>query len=76
MKEIKNTTNRPLRVPLPQGKTLHLGPRHTGEVAASALEHPPFQEMVESGEVEVLGEGDPESRHPFKEETGPAEPSP
>lgn len=68
MKEIRNATTRPLQVPLPQGKTLHLGPRKTGQVTAQTLDHPPFQELVKSGDVEVLGEGEPESQHPFKEE--------
>lgn len=68
MKVIRNTTTRPLRVPLPQGKTLHLGPRKQGEVTGPTLDHPPFQEMVEAGEIEVIGEGEPKSQHPFKEE--------
>lgn len=68
MKEIRNTQTRPLRVPLPQGKVLHLNPRGTGQVPATALEHPPFQKLVEAGDVEVLGDGTPESRHPLKEE--------
>lgn len=68
MKEIRNTTTRPLRVPLPQGKVLHLNPRSTGQVPDTAEEHPPFQKLVEAGEVEVLGEGTPENRHPLKEE--------
>lgn len=68
MKEIRNTTTRPLRVPLPQRRTLHLNPRTTGQVPDSALEHPPFQALVEEGRVEVLGAGTPESRHPLKKE--------
>ena len=66
MKEIRNTTSKPLRVPLPQGKTLHLGPRHTGQVAPQALEHPPLRELVESGELDILGEGEAQHGHPFK----------
>lgn len=75
MKDIRNATTQPLRVPLPQGKVLHLNPRGTGQVPAGALEHPPFQKLVEAGEVEVLGEGAHETRHPLKEERmsgGPA----
>lgn len=68
MKEIKNTGHAPLRVPLPQGKTLHLGPLHTGQVTASALEHPPFKKLVEDGKLEILGEGEPEKRNPLKED--------
>jgi len=68
MKEIRNKTHAPLRVPLPQGKTLHLGPLHTGEVAASAVDHPPFKKLVDDGKIELLGEGEPEQRNPFKED--------
>lgn len=68
MKDIRNLTTRPLRVPLPQGKTLHLGPKHIGKVAAHAVDHPPFKALVEAGEIEIIGEGEPESAHPFKEE--------
>jgi hypothetical protein len=67
MKDIRNTTHKPLRVPLPKGKTLHLGPQLTGQVAANALEHPPFKKLVESGDIEIVGEGKAESRHPVKE---------
>jgi len=68
MKDIRNKTHEPLRVPLPQGKTLHLGPLQTGEVGANALDHPPFKKLVDDGKVEVLGEGEPELRNPFKED--------
>lgn len=68
MKEIRNKTHAPLRVPLPHGKTLHLGPLNTGEVAASALEHPPFKKLVDDEKIEILGDGDPEHRNPFKED--------
>ena len=69
MKTIKNTTHRPLRVPLPRGGTLHLGPLHTGEVGQDALDHPPFQKLVEAGSIEVLGEGDHSLPHPTKKES-------
>lgn len=53
MKTITNKTHRPLRVPLPQGKVLHLGPSQTGEIADSAEDHPPLKAMIDGGEVEV-----------------------
>jgi len=62
MKTIRNTTHKPLRVPLPRGKVLHLGPQKTGEIAAGAEEHPPLVKLIEAGEIEVLGEG--EHEHP------------
>jgi hypothetical protein len=68
MQEIRNATHEPLRVPLPQGKVLHLGPLQTGEISDHTLDHPPFKKMVEEGKVEILGEGEGERHHPFKEE--------
>lgn len=56
MKTIRNKTSRPLRVPLPRGKTLHLGPRKEGQVATHDIDHPPLQKLVGAGEIEVLGE--------------------
>ena len=57
VKTISNKTARPLRVPLPRGKTLHLGPRKTGQIASEDAEHPPLKKLVEAGEIEILGEG-------------------
>jgi hypothetical protein len=59
MKTVRNTTPRPLAVPLPGGKALHLGPRKTGEIATQAAEHPPLVRLVEAGELEVLDDGHP-----------------
>jgi hypothetical protein len=76
MKDVRNIAKKPLRVPLPQGKILHLGLNQEGQVPASALDHPPFQELVEAGELEVLGEGSHDLPHPSKkaggETSGPA----
>ena len=55
--EIKNTSKRPLKVPLPGGKTLFLGPGAKGNVSDKASDHPPLEELVESGTIEVLGSG-------------------
>src|SRR4030095_4536639 len=57
VKTISNKTARPLRVPLPRGKTLHLGPKKTGQIASEDAEHPPLKKLVEAGELEILGEG-------------------
>jgi hypothetical protein len=53
MKTIVNKTTDPLRVPLPQGKTLHLGPKKTGQISVHDVEHPPLVKMVEVGKVEI-----------------------
>ena len=54
MKTVRNTTHTPLAVPLPGGKTLHLGPLKTGEIATPAAEHPPLMRLVEEGKLEVF----------------------
>ena len=57
MKTIRNASTRPLRVKLPGGKVLHLGPGKTGQIAAGAEDHAAVRELIESGAIEVLGEG-------------------
>lgn len=57
VKTIRNETNDPLRVPLPQGKTLHLGPRKTGQISHKDLDHGPFQKLVESGQIVIEDDG-------------------
>jgi hypothetical protein len=54
--DIKNKTNRPLSISLPGGKTLHLGPRKKGQIAANAVDHPPVKKLVEAGEIEIADE--------------------
>jgi hypothetical protein len=54
MKTIKNTTNRPLRVPLPRGKVVHVGPAKTAEVTTEAAEYAGLQKLVTAGEIEFV----------------------
>lgn len=65
MKIVVNKLTRPLRVPLPQGKVLHLGPRQKGQIADHAVDHEPLQALVEDGSIEVLaaGAGGPHHAH-------------
>jgi hypothetical protein len=58
MKEIRNKTNRPLRIPLPGGKTLHLGPSMVAQITDKATEHEGLQELIEEGSIEIVGEGE------------------
>jgi hypothetical protein len=53
MKTVTNKTRQPLSVPLPRGKTLHLGPGKTGQVAANAIDFPPFKKLVDEGSITV-----------------------
>lgn len=57
MKEIVNKTHRPVRVPLPGGKFLHLGPAKSGQVSDQATQLPSFQRLLNDGTIELLGEG-------------------
>ena len=57
MKTIKNQTNRPLRVPLPRGKFIHLGPAKSGQISTEAAEHSGLKKLIEAGEIELFDEG-------------------
>jgi len=61
MKEIRNRTQAPLRVPLARGRVLHLGPARTGQASDDALQYPAFRKLVEAGSIEVLDDGKTES---------------
>jgi len=51
--DITNKTQRPLRVSLPGGKKLFLGPGRTGQITPKAAEHPPVKALIEAGELEI-----------------------
>jgi len=58
MKTVMNKTSTPLKLPLPRGKSLHLGPRQTGQIRDEATEHPALKKLVDAGKIEVMdGEG-------------------
>lgn len=59
MRNIRNLTAAPLRVPLPAGKTLHLGPHETGSIRDAAAEHPALRKLVEAGSLEIGESGHP-----------------
>ena len=54
---IENKANRPLTVPLPRGKKLHLGVGMTGQINAKAATHPALVKLIEAGELEILDGG-------------------
>ncbi len=58
MREVLNKTMQPVRIPLPGGRVLHLGPGKVAQIADNAAQHPSVQRLVESGTIEVLGEGE------------------
>ena len=58
MKDVQNKKMRPLRIPLPGGKVLHLGPQKVAQIADNALEHPGVQRLIKDGTIEILGDGE------------------
>ena len=59
MKTILNRTSRPIRIRLPRGKTLHLGPSKTGHISDDGLSREAVQELLRAGQIEVIGEDHP-----------------
>lgn len=53
---IKNTTKKPMSVPLPGGKRLFLGPGKEGQIGAKAGKHPSLVALVEAGELEIVSD--------------------
>ena len=60
-KSITNKTRTALRVPLPRGKVLRLGPNQTGHISPHDFEHPPLKKLVQAGTIEVVDDKDNES---------------
>ncbi len=58
MKTILNKSQKPLKVPLPRGKVLHLGPHKEGQITDHAVDHPPLKALLEAGDLEIVGEGE------------------
>jgi len=58
VKIVSNKTNRPIKIALPGGKFLHLGPLKTGQISDNAAERPAIKKLLEAGEIEILGEGE------------------
>jgi hypothetical protein len=59
MKTIRNRSQRPIKIQMPGGKVLHLGPQRTGQISDQASRLPSFRRLVDSGDIEVVGEGEP-----------------
>ena len=57
MAEVTNKIGKPLSIPLPRGKTLHLGPRKSGQISSHDIEHPALKKLVEEGVIEMVAEG-------------------
>jgi ribosomal protein L19E len=74
VKEIRNKTTRPIRVALPGGKSLHLGPAKVAQIADNAITHAAVKKLIEAGTIEIVGEGErAESGGPSSSTPGPSQ---
>ncbi len=71
MKTIRNKTQKPLKVPLLAGKTLHLGPLKSGQIADSAAGAPAIRRLIDVGAIEIIGEGAAHQQEAARAEEGP-----
>ena len=55
--EIKNTTTASLRVPLPAGKRVFLGPGGKAKITNKAVDHPPVKALIDAGTLEIMAGG-------------------
>ena len=53
MPAVTNKTGKPLSISLPRGKTLHLGPRKSGQISSHDIEHPALKKLVDAGTIEI-----------------------
>jgi hypothetical protein len=51
---VTNKTRKPLSVALARGRTLHLGPGKSGEIAPKDVEHPAVKALVDAGAIEIV----------------------
>ena len=56
MKTIANKTRKPLKIRLPGGKTLHLGPLKSGQISDQAADDDSIRRLVKAKEIEIVGE--------------------
>jgi len=54
---VRNKTQKPLSVPLPRGKVLHVGPLKTAEIASDDAEHAGVKALIERGALEIVAVG-------------------
>ena len=56
MAAVTNKTGKPLSITLPRGKTLHLGPRKSGQISSHDIEHPSLKKLVDAGAIEIVAD--------------------
>ena len=58
MKTVVNKTRKPIKIPLPQGKALHLGPGKSGQVRDDAVERTALKKLIVAGEIKIVEGGE------------------
>jgi len=54
MKTVINKTRTPIKIPLPRGKALHLGPGKKGQIRDDAEKHAAIEKLVKAGKIEIV----------------------
>ena len=57
MKTVVNKTRQAIKIPLPRGKALRLGPGKEGQIRDEASEHAGLKKLVDAGKIEVFDGG-------------------
>jgi hypothetical protein len=61
MKTVTNKTRAPLKVPLPRGKSLHLGPGKSGQIRDEDADHASLKKLLDAGKLELFDGGQREA---------------
>ncbi|TFH27856.1 MAG: hypothetical protein E4H00_09180 [Myxococcales bacterium] len=54
MKTVVNKTRSALKIPLPRGKSLRLGPNGSGQIRDEHAEHAALQKLIAAGDIEIV----------------------
>jgi hypothetical protein len=57
VKTVTNKTSAPIKITLPGGKALRLGPGKSGQIRDNASDSASVKRMVEAGTIEIRDEG-------------------
>jgi len=56
MKTLTNKSRKPIRIPLPGGKIMFLGPGKSGQISDRHADLPAVQKLIDDGSIAVAGE--------------------
>jgi hypothetical protein len=59
MKQIRNKSRRPVRVSLPDGETVRLGPGNIAQISDDAAKHKDVLELIMAGSIELVNSSAP-----------------